>query len=140
MVDRGSTGLLQTASSDHGKCRRIPAMRRWTEPAVGAGRVCARPLEVAELGGFEAAALLLDSWGLDWLPGKAAPTWSSRLAGPARLDAERVRGLQCVAVEAWNRHQLRIPLVLRHRVRARRHRCGTPFRRVAGLHVTRWRV
>ncbi len=37
-------------------------------------RVCGL-LEAAELGGFAAATFLLDSWGMAWLPGKAAAPW-----------------------------------------------------------------
>jgi hypothetical protein len=67
-------------------------------------RVCGL-LEAAELGGFAAATFLLDSWGSDWMPGKAAPPWLERPPGSARLDAGRAEGLRQVGRQLRRAHQ-----------------------------------
>ena len=76
----------------------------WRELRQLPDRVCGL-LEAAEFGGFAAAVVLLDSWGLRWSPGKAAPKYPPPPPGSARLDADRAEGFRAVGRQMRRAHQ-----------------------------------
>ncbi len=48
---------------------------------------------------------MLDSWGLDWCPGRSAPPRPDRPPGSAWLDAQRVAGMHSAGVVVLSRHR-----------------------------------
>jgi hypothetical protein len=76
----------------------------WRELRQEPERVC-ELLEVAERGGFPAAIVLLDGWGLRWSPGKAPPPYPPPAPESARFNADRTEALSRRAIELINRHR-----------------------------------
>jgi hypothetical protein len=78
----------------------------WRELRQEPDQVC-ELLEATERAGFDAATSLLDLWGLDWSPGKAAPKYPPPL-DDGRREAERLALMQAITDRLKRRHQVEL--------------------------------